>query len=95
MGSGGSSLFRVRVHRRATRTLDDLPTATSEHVLDLLLVLEDDPVPIERFDVKRIHGTSGWFRVRVGNYRVIYWVDEESRVVTVERITPRGDAYGD
>ena len=32
--------------------------------------------------------------MRVGGYRVVYWVDEEGRVVSVERIAPRGEAYG-
>jgi len=77
-------LFRVRVHRRAARALDDLPAAARRRVLDLLLVLEDDPAPVDRFDVKRIHGASGWFRVRVGGYRVIYWMDEVDRVVTMK-----------
>jgi len=30
----------------------------------------------------------------VGGYRVVYWVDEAGGVVSVERIAPRGGAYG-
>ncbi|HUV34388.1 MAG TPA: hypothetical protein VMW22_05625, partial [Candidatus Desulfaltia sp.] len=67
-------MYRVRVHRRAARALDDLPASVRERVLDLLQVLEGDPVPVGRFDVEWMRGMSGWFRVRVGGYRVVYWV---------------------
>jgi mRNA interferase RelE/StbE len=87
-------LFRVRIHRRATRALDDLPASVRDRVLDLLQVLEVDPFRVRGFDVERLRGMRGWLRVRVGDYRVVYWVDERDHVVSVERIAPRGGAYG-
>jgi mRNA interferase RelE/StbE len=33
------------------------------------------------------------FRVRTGDYRVIYERQDEIRVLTIERIAPRGDVY--
>jgi mRNA interferase RelE/StbE len=66
-----------------------------DRVLDLLQVLEVDPFRVGGFDVERLRGMRGWFRVRVGDYRVVYWVDERDHVVSVERIAPRGGAYGD
>ena len=87
-------MYCVRVHRRAARALDDLPASVRDRVLDLLQVLEVDPFRVGGFDVERLRGMRGWFRARVGGYRVVYWVDEAGGVVSVERIAPRGGAYG-
>ncbi|MCX6377434.1 MAG: type II toxin-antitoxin system RelE/ParE family toxin, partial [Armatimonadetes bacterium] len=35
---------------------------------------------------------EGW-RVRIGEYRILYTIDDESRTVTVYRVSPRGSAY--
>jgi mRNA interferase RelE/StbE len=36
---------------------------------------------------------AGWHSARVGAYRIVYWVDEEDRVVTVDRVDHRADVY--
>jgi mRNA-degrading endonuclease RelE of RelBE toxin-antitoxin system len=46
------------------------------------------------YDVKRIKGTTDWYRIRLGDYRIVYWVDEEKHEVGVHRVDTRGDAYG-
>lgn len=45
-------------------------------------------------NIKRLHGTlSGYFRYRVGDWRVIYEVNEETRRITVLLIVHRSQAY--
>ncbi len=36
---------------------------------------------------------SGWHSARVGQYRVIYWIAEDERIVYVDRIDHRSDVY--
>jgi mRNA-degrading endonuclease RelE of RelBE toxin-antitoxin system len=36
---------------------------------------------------------AGWYSARVGAYRIVYWIDEERRVVTVDRVDHRVDVY--
>jgi mRNA interferase RelE/StbE len=36
---------------------------------------------------------TGWYSARVGAYRIVYWIDEERRVVTVDRVDHRVDVY--
>lgn len=36
---------------------------------------------------------AGYRRVRVGNVRIIFWVDELKNIVYVDHIGPRGDVY--
>jgi mRNA interferase RelE/StbE len=44
--------------------------------------------------VKKLRGRQGeGWRVRVGNYRILYTIDDAARVVSVYRIVPRARAY--
>lgn len=41
-----------------------------------------------------MHGEwHGYHRLRVGDLRVVYWVDPQERTVFVDLIAPRGDVY--
>ena len=43
-------------------------------------------------DIKKLKG-SEWFRMHVGDYRIIYGIDSGIKVITVENIDNRGDVY--
>jgi len=50
--------------------------------------------PYEHPNIKRLTGTlAGYFRYRIGDWRVIYRVDEEKREVIVMLIVHRSRAY--
>lgn len=50
--------------------------------------------PYEHPNIKRLRGPlAGYFRYRVGDWRVIYGVDEEKRIVTILLIVHRSKAY--
>ncbi len=54
--------------------------------------LETDPR--RHRNIKRLKGTmAGRYRLRIGDYRVIYRIDEQERKVFVLSITHRSDAY--
>lgn len=52
------------------------------------------PVPIERFDVKKIRGGSEKaYRVRLGDYRILYTVHWDDDIVIILKVEPRERAY--
>jgi mRNA interferase RelE/StbE len=55
-----------------------------------LLALEDNPRPA---GAKKLHGEDS-YRLRVGDYRVLYTIDDQSRVVTVYAVGHRREVYG-
>jgi len=55
-----------------------------------LEVLHADPRP---FGVKKLKGYTNTYRMRVGNYRIIYSIDDGSRTVTLLTIDNRKDVY--
>jgi mRNA interferase RelE/StbE len=46
------------------------------------------------FDVKRLKGQRG-FRLRIGDWRVIYEIDTAEGTIVIFRVRPRGGAYQD
>jgi mRNA interferase RelE/StbE len=59
----------------------------AEHI-QLLGLNPDDPV----LDIKKLVGEP-CYRMRVGNWRVIFDRQDEVRIIAIEKIKPRGDAY--
>lgn len=48
----------------------------------------DDPI----LDIKKLKGEP-YFRLRVGSWRIIFDRDDEVRIISIEKIKPRGGAY--
>ena len=66
----------------------DLTQGIRGRVKTKLLGLEDDPYK----DCTKLASRPG-FRARVGDYRVLYEVDDKEKVVTVSQIVHRREAY--
>lgn len=59
--------------------------------MDAVDILIDDPRP---HNSTKLQGYSNTRRLRVGDYRIIYELDETSSKMTVTRIAHRREAYG-
>jgi mRNA interferase RelE/StbE len=81
--------YRTSIRRSAQRTLEALPEHVYRRVAAALRGLSGDPRPP---GCTRLTGRPGW-RIRVGDYRVIYEIDDTHRTVTVLHIGHRRDAY--
>lgn len=81
--------YQVQILRRAQKQLTSLPTQEFERVRDAITALADDPRP---GGAKKLTGRDGW-RIRIGQYRVIYEIDDAVHVVAVLDIGHRRDVY--
>lgn len=81
--------YRLELETRALKELKSLPRDRRELISDVLDDLERNPRPP---GAKKLSGLEGW-RVRKGDYRVLYAVDDASRSVRVYRIGHRRDIY--
>ncbi len=81
--------YSLFILRRAQKELSALPIESYERVKQAIQGLGDDPRPAGS---KKLTGREGW-RIRVGDYRVIYEVDDASASVTVLHIGHRRDVY--
>ena len=64
--------------------------ASVENILEVIEGLSDDPVPRM---ARTLYGTENFYRVRVGDYRVIYKVAHETQVVKIFYVRHRSVAY--
>ena len=81
--------YDVLVLRRAQKELAELPKLDYERMKYALAALATDPRPAS---CKKLIGREGW-RIRSGNYRAIYEIDDANRKVTILHVGNRKDIY--
>lgn len=82
--------FNVVVTAAATREFKRLDAQVKIRVGEVLKSLRSDPRPS---GVKKLSGRDRDWRVRVGDYRILYEIDDSEMSVTVWRIVHRSAAY--
>ena len=81
--------YTILILRRAQKELAQLPSEVYERVRDAIRTLGQDP---RSPGCLKLTGRDGW-RIRVGNYRIIYEVDDRQQNVTILHIGHRRDVY--
>lgn len=81
--------FSISITKTAQKQLDKLPDLVAEQIIVLIQSLADNPRPN---GCKKLKGRDG-YRVRKGNYRIIYDVYDNVLVVEIIAIGDRKDIY--
>jgi mRNA interferase RelE/StbE len=81
--------YNIFILRRAQKELGDLTTEVYARVRDSIRLLAENPRPPGWI---KLANREGW-RIRIGEYRVIYKIDDEQKTVTVLAIGHRRDVY--
>lgn len=82
--------WQVIIHRKAEKTLKRLDGDTLEQIRRAIRGLAIKPRPA---GVKKLTGYDNLFRVRVGDWRIIYAIEDDGLIVLVLEISTRGGAY--
>jgi mRNA interferase RelE/StbE len=83
---------QIAFRRAAEKALDRLPAARRRQIVSRIERLASDPAR-RRLDIRPLEGAVDLFRLRVGDYRVLFSIDEAADMVTIELIRGRGDVY--
>jgi len=83
-------MYRVKMQRRARRSLERLPKKDHDSVLGAVKDLANNPRPR---DVAKIKSAEGMWRVRQGDYRIVYDIDDNQKIITVLDIDHRKQVY--
>jgi mRNA interferase RelE/StbE len=86
-------VFRIEYSRDALKSLLRMPANTAKLIRTKVERLAADPFGANN-NVKRLKGIDA-FRLRVGDWRVVYEIDRRTIVIFVIRIGPRGSVYED
>jgi mRNA interferase RelE/StbE len=84
------SRYRVALTASAERELHGLPAKVVARIISRLEDLAETPRPS---GCKKLKGGGKEWRVRVGDYRMVYEIDDEGQTVDVTRIAHRREAY--
>ncbi len=86
--------WRVELSKGALKYLKKLNRKTSLRILDGLEKLEETEEPLFYKDVKPSVGKlKDFYRLRVGEFRIILELDRKNKRIGVHVIAPRGSAY--
>ena len=94
--------FHILLNKDIRSILISLPRAHQEKIGKLIDRLSENPYPSRikiidisstNFDIKKCKGHQRRFRVRLGEYRLIYEIDESSHLVLILKLDTRGDVY--
>lgn len=82
--------YEVHIIPSAEKDLDRLPTVVHARVSQRILNLEDNPRPR---GIRKLSGREE-FRLRVGDYRILYIIDDRNHIVTIMAVGHRREVYG-
>jgi len=83
-------VYEVLLERRAERDLKKLSQEMFYRIIPKIKVLSENPKPA---GCRKITGSKNDWRIRIGDYRIIYEIDEKEKAVKVMRIRHRREVY--
>ena len=83
-------MYEVYLEQAAERDLKRLSVENFHLIISHIRALAETPRPS---GCRKITGSKSAWRIRIGNYRVIYEIDEKSKAVRVMRVKHRREAY--
>lgn len=81
--------YRVVITRSAAKELEEVPRKDREKIVSKIRALGSEPRPVGS---EKLAGDEK-YRIRHGNYRVLYQIDDGAVVVTVVRVAHRREVY--
>ena len=84
-------MYRVRYRSSAVKILRRMPSNVVKTVVGKINQLAENPYAPNN-NITRLTGESG-YRLRVGDWRVLYEIDDDTLVIEIIKIGPRGGVY--
>jgi len=84
-------VYEVLLERAAQQDLKRLSAESFQRIVSHIKALAKNPRPT---GCRKLFGSKSDWRIRVGDYRIIYEVDDREKVVRVMRVRHRREAYG-
>lgn len=81
--------YRVEVKGSAEKELGRLSSLIQQRIAVALLGLAEQPFPP---GVKKLRGSTG-YRIRIGDYRVLYTIDAQKKEICISAIGHRKEVY--
>lgn len=83
-------MHEIYIERRAERDLKRVPTGEFDRIIRAIRALAEEPRPT---GCRKIEGSKNDWRIRVGDYRVVYEIDDSAQAIRVMRVRHRSEVY--
>jgi mRNA interferase RelE/StbE len=82
--------YALEIKSSAQRELDELDNALFARIDRKILTLADNPRPA---GCKKLKGYRSQWRIRIGEWRVVYIIDDDEKLVSITRVAHRREVY--
>ncbi len=83
--------YKLIIRKQAKKKLMALPNSYRLKIAEKIMWLGQNPDDI-RLDIKKLSGQP-YYRLRVGDWRIIFERDDFIKIISIEALKARGDAY--
>jgi mRNA interferase RelE/StbE len=83
-------MYQIIVSKKVRKMIDKLPLVMKSRIEEKIESLAFNPMP---HGCVKLSGFENTYRVRVGDYRIIYTRNDETITVIIEKVSGRKDAY--
>ena len=83
-------MYEVHLERAAENDLKRLTTSTFHRIIPQIRALAENPRPL---GCRKLTGSKNDWRIRIGDYRVLYEIDEKAKAVRIMRVRHRREVY--
>ena len=82
-------MYQLSINNSAQKQLDKISYNEVKRISTKLILLKNNPRPA---GCKKLHNEKG-YRIRIGDYRVLYEVDDNKKTVIIYKIAHRKEVY--
>ena len=82
--------FRIEWKKSTRKDLRKLPSSAADKIVQAVENLAKNPFP---HGVEKLSGSEYAYRIRLGDYRIVYEVVTESKLIEIQRVRHRKDVY--
>lgn len=82
--------YSLEIKQSAQKELDALDDAVFARIDRKILTLANNPRPP---GCRKLRGYKDQWRIRVGDWRVVYFIDDGAKLVTITRVAHRREVY--
>ncbi len=86
-------MYKIVIHNKVAKRLKIVSKSHLRTLSALLEALKTNPVPWRDFDLKKIVGAENTYRGRIGDYRVVYFIEKERETIHILKFELRGKVY--
>jgi mRNA interferase RelE/StbE len=82
--------YSIVISKSVQKQINDLPSQIRNRVVEKIQSLAQEPRPS---DIVKLKGSGKEYRIRIGDYRVRYEIDDSSQIIRLLQCKHRRDVY--